>query len=339
MPAIFLMLKRIIIILFAAAISSAGLLAEGFIPTVHGTFRADYELSTDNGDSRFQVQNARISATGSPLKFLNYFIQVDFCAAGKIKFLDAFVTLLPTERLKLTLGQTRIPFSSAGSRIPRDYYFVNVSMIHPYGCPRAVGIKVTYDIPSSPLHAEGGIFNSSDMDMHTKWNSGMTYGVRLNALVAGWKPEVSFMSRIPGGSGSGVRVNMTNGSLSWSSSHWFVEGEYIYRVYTGNSHPATHIYSIFADYGHELQSRMFNRWSVQARFDGQNSAASGMFNEAHQITSNVPPRRRITVGATLSHRGPVRFDFRVNYEQYFYGESDVPHPDPSRLLAGAMLYF
>lgn len=320
-------------------LGAASLLAEGFVPTLHGTFRADYELSTDNGDSRFQVQNARLSAGGSPFAFLNYFIQADFCASGKFKLLDVYVALVPTDRVKITLGQSRIPFSAEGTRIPRDYYFVNVSMIHSYACPRAVGIRVAYDIPSTPLHTEGGVFNSSDMDSHTKWNSGMTYGVKLNATTRGWRPEISFMSRVPGGNGAGVRVNMANASLSWKSTHWFFEGEYIYRVYTGKAHPDTHIYSLTADYGHELRSRMFNRWSVQARFDGQNATAVGTYNDRHEITTNVPPRRRITVGATLSRTGAVRFDFRLNYEKYFYGESTVAPPDPSRLLAGAMLYF
>lgn len=331
--------RRILAVVTAAVLGAASLEAEGFIPTLHGTLRADYELSTDNGDSRFQVQNARLSATGSPLEFLNYFIQVDFCAAGKFKFLDAYVALVPTKSLKITLGQTRIPFSAEGTRIPRDYYFVNVSMIHGYGCPRAVGVKVAYDIPSTPLHTEGGIFNSSDMDTHTKWNTAMTYGIKLNATTAGWRPEIAFMSRIPGGSGAGVRVNMANASLSWTSPHWFFEGEYIYRVYTHNTHPSTHVYSLTADYAHELRTRMFNRWSVQARFDGQNSAASGTYNAEGQIATNVPPRKRITFGATLSRRGAVRFDVRLNYEKYFYGESAVAPPDPSRLLAGAMLYF
>lgn len=333
------MFKRFITLVAAATLTGASLMAEGFIPTVHGTFRADYELSTDNGESRFQVQNARITATGAPLEFLDYFLQVDFCAAGKVKPLDVFITLHPDSHWKIFAGQMRVPFSAESTRLPRDYYFVNTAMVQNYGNLRAVGVKVGYNFPGTPLYTEGGVFNSSDMEAHTAWNDGMTYGIRLNATTHGWHPEVAFMSRIPGGTGAGVRVNMANASLAWTSAHWFVEGEYIYRTYTGNSHPATHVYSIYADYSHHMSSRMFNRWSVQARFDGQTDGATGIYNAEHEVVTNVPSRRRVTVGATVSHRSSVRLDFRVNYEQYFYGHTSLSHPDPSRLLAGVMFYF
>ncbi|MDE6135484.1 MAG: OprO/OprP family phosphate-selective porin, partial [Muribaculaceae bacterium] len=214
-----------------------------FIPTLHGIVRADYELSTDNGDSRFQVQNARLSASGAVLPFLDYFMQVDFCAAGRVRILDVYAAVRPTGNLKIFAGQMRVPFSAESTRSPRDYYFVNTALVQSYGNLRAVGVKAGYLLPRTPLYFEGGVFNASDMEAHTSWNAGMTYGVKANATLGAWRPEVAFMSRIPGGHGHGVRVNMANASLSWKSDAWFVEAEYIYRHYTGHTHDATHVYS------------------------------------------------------------------------------------------------
>lgn len=340
------MRKKLLTVLAAAGLGVMLVAAEPtesrkrFIPTLHGVVRVDYELSTDNGDSRFQVQNARLAASGSVLPYLDYFLQVDFFAAGKVRPLDAYLTLRPTSDLSIMAGQERVPFCAEATRHPRDYYFVNTNMVNDFGNLRAVGIKAGYKIPTTPLYAEAGVFNASDMANHTAWNNGMTYGAKLNASLKGWKPEIGFMSRVPGGNGNGVRVNMLDASLSWKSSDWFVEAEYIYRHYTSHAHDASHVYSIFADYGRPMKTRMFNHWSVQARFDGQTACSNGMYNSEGLIVTTSPERQRVTVGATVSYRSKAaRFDLRVNYEYYHYASGVAAKPDPSRVLAGAMLYF
>ena len=53
--------------------------AEGidYMPQIHGTFRGKYEMETEDGVSRFQVRNARLSVSGNILPVIDYYIQFD----------------------------------------------------------------------------------------------------------------------------------------------------------------------------------------------------------------------------------------------------------------------
>ncbi len=313
-----------------------------YIPAFHGTFRAFYEMSTATGESRFMVRNARLAAGGNVLPIASYFLQVDLCDRGRMKILDAYISVSPAKGLKLMAGQMRVPFSVSASRAPALYYFANRPFVAKhFGNLRAVGVKAGYTLPSMPLYFEGGVFNGTDMSDHTGWNKHLTYSVKANYTSSfGLKPEIGFMSRLPGS--EGVRINQLNASLSWKGAGWYIEGEYGYRHYTGKSHKASHAYSIFADYGFPLRSRIVNRWSFQARFDGLTDASNGKFNSEGKLETTWPACRRITVGTTASYlAGRVHCDFRINCEQYFYSSKEAA-PDPAdnnKLVAALILYF
>lgn len=315
-----------------------------FLPKVNGTFRGFYQWSTATGQSRFTVRNARLSLSGAVLPKLDYYMQVDFCDAGSIRLLDGYARVKPAEGATVMLGQMRVPFSAAATRAPRDYYFADVELTAVFGNLRSVGVKGSYTIPGSfPLYIEGGVFNATDRSNHNVWQSALTYGVKTNVRLGGFRPEVAFMSRVPGARDKAVRINMLNASLSWSCGGFFAEGEYIMRHYTGHSFDTSHAYSVFASWRWPVTLPMADALSAQLRFDGLTDASTGVLNTDRTLDNDIAGRRRLTLGATAhyTYRG-VGAKFMLNFEQYFYNDHhsiDVSATDNSKLVAGLVVWF
>ncbi len=315
-----------------------------FLPKVNGTFRGFYQWSTATGQSRFTVRNARLSLSGAVLPKLDYYMQVDFCDAGSIRLLDVYARVKPAEGATVMLGQMRVPFSAAATRAPRDYYFADVELTAVFGNLRSVGVKGSYTIPGSfPLYIEGGVFNATDRSNHNVWQSALTYGVKTNVRLGGFRPEVAFMSRVPGARDKAVRINMLNASLSWSCGGFFAEGEYIMRHYTGHSFDTSHAYSVFASWRWPVTLPMADALSAQLRFDGLTDASTGALNTDRTLDNDIAGRRRLTLGATAhyTYRG-VGAKFMLNFEQYFYNDHhsiDVSATDNSKLVAGLVVWF
>lgn len=313
-----------------------------YIPDFHGTLRVFYELSTVNGDSRFMVRNARLSAGGYVLPMVDYYLQVDFSDKGKMQLLDAYLRLSPDKRLKLMAGQMRVPFSAAATRSPHKYFFINRSFIGKYaGNLRSVGVKAAYSIGSWPLYIEGGVFNSTSRTDHSLWNSALTYGIKANIrLPGGFTPEVGFMSRQYGLRQTGARFNQFDASLNWTWDRWTVEAEYL-MAHCASNFPTSHQYSVFVNYDLPIGRGLVDILALAARFDGHSDATDGYYDAEGRLTVTYPERRRLTVGATTRYqRGKVHFDMRLNYEQYFYAGAEPTDPSENNKLAAAMiLYF
>lgn len=327
----------------ACAAEDAGEEKLSFIPTVSGTLRAFYRQSTTDGSGRFQVANARLSAAGDVMPWLDYYMQVDFCDNGKIKILDAFAGFKPVRGLKLMLGQMRVPFSVEATRAPWKYYFADPSLTNNFGNLRSVGFKAGYSVPGTGLYAEGGVFNATDMIDHYNWNSAMTYSVKTSYTTPwGLRPEIAFMSRVPGGAGAGVRVNQVDAALSWSCGRFFAEAEYIYRHYTGGAHKPSHAYDFFVDYGLPVRSRIVDKVSFQARLDGITDASSGMKDGSGKLPTTIAAHKRLTGGVTASRLvGPLFCAFKLNYEHCFYDKTEgrIAAASDSQLVAGMVVKF
>lgn len=312
-----------------------------YIPKFHGTFRTMFEHSTVTGDSRFLVRNARLTAGGKILPVAEYFFQVDLCDRGKIKILDAYVGVTPVKALKITAGQSRVPFSIGASRAPALYHFANRPAVCKYfGNLRAVGVKLGYTIPKTHLYVEGGAFNGTDMTDHTGWNSSLTYSIKANYTKGGLMPQICFMSRKPGL--QGVRINQADASITFQNSSWFIEAEYCYRTYTGDSYKPSHGYNFEIDYGFPVKSKILNRWSFQGRVDGITDASDGLRDENGALIDNYEAHTRLTVGTTASYiKGDLHCDFRINYEQFFYtGDRHAQSvSDNNKIVAALVLYF
>lgn len=326
----------------SSADSTATKTYKKYIPAVHGTLRTFYQQSTVTGESRFIVQNARISAGGYIMDWLDYFLQVDFCAQGKIRILDVYAAVVPVDGLRLMLGQSKAPFSTITARAPHKYYFANTPCTFKAGNIRSVGLRASYAVPSTPLVLEGGAYNGSDMADHGTWNNSLLYSTRATLnFDFGLTPSAGFMSRRP--SGTGTRFNEFNISLSYKVAQLYLEGEYLYRHYTGSAHKATHMYYAMADYGFPVKARMADRLSLQARLDGCTDYSDALAKGADgHIYTTMPSHRRITVGATASKAiGPVKCDFLINFEQYFYGHAAATPSaaDNNMLVAGLNIRF
>ena len=312
-----------------------------YIPTFHGTFRAMYEHSTVGAGSRFLVRSARFSAQGRVLPIAEYYFQLDLCDRGKLKILDAYITVHPFKGFKVMAGQARVPFSVGATRAPHQYHFANRAMAMKYfGNLRNAGVKVAYTVPGTTLYAEGGAFNGSNMGDQTPWNRSLTYSVKANYTAGGWMPQIAFMSRLPGG--DGVRINQGNASITYQDSRFYFEAEYIYRTYTGRSYKASHGYNVEADLAFPVHSKLINRLSVQARFDGITDASTGLRDADGLLTTDYLACNRATVGLTASYvKGKLHTDLRLNYEQYFYshGRKALSDDDDNKLVAALVLYF
>ena len=314
-----------------------------YVPTIHGTIRAMYELSAENGESRFLVRNARLSAGGFVLPKVDYLLQVDFCDRGKIELLDAYVRIAPVAGLKIMAGQMRVPFSVDAARSPHTYYFLNRSFIGKHaGTLRSVGIKAGYTFHGVPVYVEGGVFNASSRTDHTVWNSALTYGIKANLpMRCGLTPQLAFMSHQPGGRGNGRRINAADLTLTLNTGNWIFEAEYLMANCTG-PYPTTHKYNFFASHRWDVRLDWLNRLSAQVRFDGHTNATDGYTDSQGEVSTTWPARKRLTLGGTAGYsRGKVFLDFKLNYEFYFYN-GDVAEISPAendKLSAGFILHF
>jgi len=317
----------------AAAIEPAD-----YIPEIHGTFRGRYEFATEDNEGRFQVRNARISISGKIAAPIGYYFQPDLCDRGKLKILDAYGWLSTSPQFKFTIGQFRIPFSVDASRSPHLLYFANRSFIgRNIANYRGVGAKVTWQPTTMPLLIEGGIFNSAAMSDHNVWQKSMNYGMKARYRLRNVTIEAGFESLEP----DSVRFNTIDCSLSWSCGNWFMEGEYLNKHYTNKRYSTTHAFNIFANYSMPVKAGIFNRMSIQGRFDGATSNSSGQRNKDGILIEDDPSRRRATAGVTLTYiEKNVRADIRLNYEKYFYRSGiKAPENDRDRLVAELIIRF
>lgn len=328
----------------AAPASDSIAVPRQFIPVFHGTFRAMFEQSVTDGSNRFRVRNARLSAGGAVLPVLDYYLQVDFCNAGKVTVLDAYARLKPVKGLQITAGQSRVPFGVGASRSPAQYYFLNRSTVAKYtGNIRSVGVKAAYAIPGTGVTVEGGVFNSTSSNTdQNRWNSrGLTYSVRANyRLPFGLMPQIAFMSRRPSTDAHAARFNMADASLTFSAGRWFAEAEFMWLHCTGNFRDSRQ-YNIMCSYAMPVRAGYFNRLSFQARWDGMTAGTDGIPGPDGILPVIYRGHNRITAGTTFSaFYKTLHLDLRVNYEQYLYGHyRGAPADINSKLSAGLIIYF
>lgn len=319
-------------------LEAAALEPSEYIPEIHGTFRGRYEYAVNDGEGRFQVRNFRASLSGQIAEPIGYYAQVDICDRGKFKVLDAYGWLKPSPQTRITVGQSRIPFSVDASRGPHQIYFANRSFIgRDIGNYRGVGARMCWTPRSYPLLIEAGAFNTAAMGNHDVWEKSMSFGAKARYTLYNITAEVGFESLSP----DSIRFNSVDCSLSWSHGGWLVEGEYLRKHYTGKSFDTTHAFNIMANYSMPVKAGIFNRLSFQGRFDGATANSNGKRNEEGRLTATDPSRRRATIGSTISYiHKKVRADIRLNYERYFYRSGvTAPEKDRDRITAELVIRF
>ncbi|MBD5352883.1 MAG: outer membrane beta-barrel protein [Bacteroides sp.] len=283
-----------------------------YIPQVHGTVRSRWELDTRSGDSRFRVRNARLSVGGYIAPSIDYFVQAEFDGNDHLLLLDAYGRFRIIKGLTVQGGQFRMPFGVESFRAPNNYYFANRSFMGKQMMNyRALGAKVVYAIPKTPLTAEFGGFNPVSLHKGAEYSHAMACAGKLSAkLPMGWTLSGGYASIKP----DVTRSNLADFCIEWNGKHVYLAAEYMYQHYVHDAYKDAHSYVAFADWHKDVKWGVFNRWSIQGRFDGmtdQQQLATG------SETFNFK-RNRATIGSTLTYTyKALHADVRLNYEKYF----------------------
>lgn len=312
-----------------------------YLPTFHGTIRPRFEWDTSDNLTRFQVKNARLSAGGSIGTRVDYFMQVDFCSEGSFKLLDFWGRINLGRGVAIQAGQFRMPFGVDPFRAPHNYIFANRSFIGKYVCNyRAVGLKASFAPSAFPLSLEAGIFNPASTSSQTQWSSTVAYSAKAAyRLISDLKVATGFMSVIP----YGRRANLIDAAITFTPGPFTFEAEYMNERYLNSPLSPCQAYNFYANYRIPVSWGIFNQWSAQARFDGMTAYSNLQPDANGQLSITQPRRNRLTVGSTIAwvRSANLFFEFKVNYEKYFYPSATSPAGagQADKLLAEMVLRF
>ena len=226
-----------------------------------------------------------------------------------------------------------MPFGVEPFRAPANYYFANRSfMAKQVMNYRAVGAKLSYTLPKTPLTIEAGAFNPANMADHNVWSKTVAWSAKaLYKLPAGFSLSAGYASVKPGER----RANLIDGFAGWENKNWLVCAEYMYEKYCNAKHKDAHSYLAFVDWHIPVKWWLFNRWSVQARYDGMTDHYS--LAQTGDDTFDAA-RQRVTIGSTLTYTfKAVHADFRLNYEAYTQWKGEGKSPD--RFVAEIVVRF
>lgn len=309
-----------------------------YLPHIHGVLRPRFEMDTENGKGRFALRHARLSL-GSDIGPFDYFFNTDFCDQGKVKILDYYAGVHATRNLYLRMGQYRMPFGSEPFLGPATSVFANRSFIGKQICNfRAVGLKASWSFTAVPLSVEAGIFNPTPITEHIVWTDRFAYSGKATLKPGDFSLSAGMMSVLPGG----IRMNLADVSAGWSRGRWQIAGEYMYEHYTHSAYRDVHGWLAYADYKFPVKAGIFNRMSVQLRYDGMTDHSSGQPDSDGQLQTDHAARNRVTGGVTISYirSRDVHVDLRVNYEKYFYrGTTSVSSGEGDKALLDMVVSF
>ncbi|MDE6535316.1 MAG: porin [Muribaculaceae bacterium] len=306
--------KSIALSMFCLATASAAVAADiSYVPQVHGTVRARWELDTRHSDSRFWVRNARLSIGGYVAPSIDYFVQAEFDSNNDhLMLLDAYGRFRIVKGLTVQGGQFRMPFGVESFRAPNNYFFANRSFMGKQMMNyRALGAKVVYSIPKTPLTLEAGAFNPVSLHKGAQYTHTMAFAGKATVkLPEGWNLSGGFASIKP----DVTRSNLADVCIEWNGKHVYLAAEYMYQHYVHDRYKDAHSYVAFADWHKNVKWGVFNRWSIQGRFDGM--------TDQYQLTTGSEKfnfkRNRATIGSTLTYTyKALHADVRLNYEKYF----------------------
>ena len=321
------------------------------MPKIHGILRGKYEYQPEMGKSRFEVRNARLSASGRLLRSSEYKLEIDLCDESAIKMKDAWVRLTPWKTLRLTMGQQRMSFSIDAHRNPSAQYFANRSFIaKQVGDMRDVGFQLGYDFLSSsgkvPLTLEAGIFNGSNLDnQKDAWFTTPGYTARL--LI---RPDSRF-TIVP----SIQHQHIAERKASYTSldfgafyeNHgWHVEAEYLHKRYAYHAFDDCNAVDVMIIKKMRLCSGRSYIESISwlGRYDWMQDHSSGKqgfeSSNVSQLVKTDAERHRMTLGTTFSLRNnAIPSDIRLNYEKYWYPHGGAKESEQDKLVVELMMKF
>lgn len=301
-----------------------------YVPEFHGAVRPRWELDTETGNSRFEVRWARFTAEGKVAPKIGYFFQVDLCDQGVFKFHDAYAKMEVAKGLEIQAGQFRMPFGREPFMAPQNYVFANRSFMGKQMCNyRKVGAKLTYAVPTQlPLTIEAAVGNAGGVSNHNTWSKSYMGCGRVTLKAGDFNICGGVMDILP----DVTRIMLYDLGTTWNHGDWRGGVEFMNEHYVNSEHKDAQSWVLWGDYGRPAKLGIFNRWSVQARYDGMTRQWNGMEGNADNAARN-----RITVGGTLSYKYKKVFaDLMLDYEQYFFHHGYTPNEGQGNKLVVEM---
>lgn len=294
-------------------------------PHIHGTVRGKYECQTEEGESRFEVRNARLSVDGKVAKAVEYKAEIDLCDEGKIKMLDAFTRIKPFTGFAATIGQMRVPFTIDAHRSPHQQYFANRSFIaKQVGNVRDVGLTLGYKANCGfPIILEAGLFNGSGLtNQKDFWTKKVNFSAKAQFFFPeGFNLTLSAQKISPNNN----NIMMYDAGAYWHKNGWHIEAEYLYKHYSKDAFCDVHSFDGFINYDFLLRNKksLVKKISPLVRYDFMTDHSDGTLDDNGKMKLTDYKRSRVTGGVTFSLAKPFVSDIRLNYEKYFYGKNAV----------------
>lgn len=237
--------NRIILLFTLFLISVAPQLAgqESKKPELFGVVKAKYEVSTNDGYSRFNVRNSRLGVKGFATDNLRYSLQMELNSQGNFNILDSYVAYRAGS-FELSLGQQAYGFSTELSRGAAGNYFANYSFLGDY-------ITRYYEVEDT---GTGQIVSMGDI------------GPRDIGVLGKYKYSGDFWFSVSAGlfNGSGINNPVWNNSVNFTSH---------FEIGTNNGlSAAASYYTGRSPFGQKMQM-----WGVEARYIEGNVVAEAEF--------------------------------------------------------------
>ena len=317
---------------------------------IHGIVRGKYEYQPEMDASRFEVRNARLSAEGQLTGRAAYKVEIDLCDESAIKMKDAWVRLLPTSNLSVTIGQQRMPFSIDAHRNPSAQFFANRSFIaKQVGDMRDVGMQMAYHIATGEKRIatlQARLFNGSNLDnQKTAWFTSPSYSAKLllyplrNITLCGSVQHQMLAERE-------AKYTSVDAGAFYSSGKLHLEVEYLRKHYGDDAFDDCNAVDVMGSYRQKIGNKkaFLNALSYLLRYDymdDHSSGKKGFDSEGKHLIITDAERHRLTGGLTLSvnnDRFPT--DLRINYEKYWYPHGGQPkESEQDKLVVELMVRF
>ncbi|MCI1648145.1 MAG: OprO/OprP family phosphate-selective porin [Bacteroides sp.] len=293
-----------------------------YLPEIHGTIRSKFEYQTQMQAGRFEVRNARISATGNILPTVAYKAEIDLSDEGQIKMLDAYARLFPLKDITVTAGQMRVPFTIDAHRSPHQQYFANRSFIaKQVGNVRDVGVTFGYRQGTTlPIIIEGGFYNGSGLTNQKVWHKEVNYSAKAQFFFA---PKLNLTLSAQSIQPYTVRVSSYDVGTYYEFGRFHIEGEYLYKRYSDHAYADVHALNSFINYDLPLR-KVFQKMSFLVRYDMMTDQSEGQPDETTGLLKTDDYKRhRITGGITFSLSKAFQTDLRLNFEKYLYAKNSI----------------
>ena len=276
-------------------------------------------------------------------RVVDYKAEIDLSDEGAIKMLDAYGRLnLLDRRLRVTIGQMRVPFTIDAHRSPHQQYFANRSFIAKQaGNVRDVGATLGWTFGREvPVTLEGGLFNGSGLtDQKDFWTRSFNYSAKAQIKFA---DRVNLALSIQKTHPDIVDIHMYDVGAYYENPLWHIEAEYLRKNYAKDAFEGVNVVDAFICRNLPLRNcRGLRQISILARYDYMSDHSTGIADPTTgRLVLDDPERHRVTGGVTLSLGLPFRADLRLNYEAYFYRRTATPAlSEQDKVVAEFMIRF